>query len=107
MTFLVRLSPRAEQQLYESALWWAENRSSRQALEWLDGFNSRLRDLENDPDSFPLAPESVLTGRDIRQITYGLSGQATHRAVFITKPGEVIIHAIKHLSQDDLTAEDF
>ena len=58
MTFRVSLSSRAELQLYTNALWWAENRSTEQAVRWLDGFQRELRSLLDDPNQSPLAPVS-------------------------------------------------
>ena len=57
MTFRVVILPRAKRQLYESALWWSDNRSSEQAVRWLDGLERALSTLENDPERFDLAPE--------------------------------------------------
>ncbi len=34
MTWTVSLTSRAELQLYDAALWWAENRSTEQAVRW-------------------------------------------------------------------------
>ena len=42
MTYEVRLQPRAKLQLYKAALWWAENRSTEQAVRWLEGFEAAL-----------------------------------------------------------------
>ena len=43
MSYRVVLLPRAEQQLYEAALWWADNRSLDQALRWLAGFEATIQ----------------------------------------------------------------
>ena len=47
MTYQVKLLPRAKRQLYESALWWADNRSTEQAVRWLEGFEAALEQVAN------------------------------------------------------------
>ncbi len=59
MTFRVSLSARAELQLYTNALWWAENRSTEQAVRWLDGFQRELHSLADDPNQWPLARSEI------------------------------------------------
>ena len=49
MSYQIVLLPRAEQQLYETALWWADNRSLEQALRWLDGFEAAILSLTANP----------------------------------------------------------
>ena len=49
MTRQVKLTSRAELQLYDSALWWAENRSTEQAIRWMDSSKQRVRDLQRTP----------------------------------------------------------
>jgi plasmid stabilization system protein ParE len=102
------LLPTAEQQLHESALWWAENRSLDQALRWLDGFQAALQSLAKDPDRHGLARENQLYDFPfpVRQLLYGLSRRPTHRALFEIRGDIVYVHAIRHLAQRDLTPDD-
>ena len=57
MTYEVKLLPRAKLQLYNSALWWAKNRSTEQAVRWLEGFEGALQLLAHNPERWPLASE--------------------------------------------------
>ena len=107
MTFRVSLSSRAELQLYTNALWWAENRSTEQAVRWLDGFQRELHSLADDPHQWPLAPESEVLPFVARQMPYGVARRKTHRAIFEVRADEIIVHAIRHLAQETLSAEDF
>ena len=107
MTFRVSLSSRAELQLYTNALWWAENRSTAQAVRWLDGFQRELRVLSDDPNQHSLAPESEVLPFVARQLLYGLGRRKTHRAIFEVRGDDIIVHAIRHLAQEALSAEDF
>ncbi len=107
MTFRVVILPRAKRQLYESALWWADNRSSDQAIRWLAGFEEILSTLQDDPHRFALAPEDDAFSFAVRQLLYGLGQKKTHRAVFEVRNDQVLVHAIRHLAQDDLVPDDF
>ena len=107
MTYAVKLLPRAKLQLYNSALWWAENRSTEQAVRWLDGFEAALQLLAHNPERWPLAAECNAVSFEIREMTFGLGRHKTHRAVFEIHQHEVIVYAIRHLAQDVLTSNDF
>ena len=107
MTYEVRLQPRAKLQLYKAALWWAENRSTEQAVRWLEGFEAALQLLAHNPERWPLCPERDSAPCEIRQLTYGLGRTKTHRAVFAIRQDKVVVYAIRHLAQDVLTADDF
>ena len=107
MSYEVKLLPRAKLQLYNSALWWAEHRSTEQAVRWLEGFEAALRLLTHNPERWPLAAECDAVPFEIREMTYGLGRHKTHRAVFEIRQHEVVIYAIRHLAHDSLTPNDF
>lgn len=48
MTREVIMMSRAENQLYEAMMWWAENRSTEQAIRWMEGFVRAIRHLAQD-----------------------------------------------------------
>ncbi len=106
MRFSVVLLPRAKQQLYDTALWWAEHRSRDQAARWLEGFEQHLLILEEDPERFPLAHENDAFPFCVRQLVYGLGRSKTHRALFEVRDDRVVVFAIRHLGQADVTPED-
>ena len=106
MIYRVSIVPRARRQLLDAALWWSDNRSTEQAVRWLDGFEAALQTLTNDPERFPLATESAAYPVLIRQLLYGLGRTKTHRALFEFRGGEVIVHAVRHLAQADLTDDE-
>ena len=107
MSYEVKLLPRAKLQLYNSALWWAEHRSTEQAVRWLEGFEAALQLLAHNPERWPLASECDAVSFEIREMTYGLGRHKTHRAVFEIRQQEVIVYAIRHLAQDALSRDDF
>ena len=107
MSYEVRLLPRAKLQLFNSALWWAEQRSAEQAVRWLEGFEAALQLLAHNPERWPLASESDAAPFEIREMNYGLGRHKTHRAVFEIRQHEVVVYAIRHLAQDNLNPDDF
>lgn len=54
----------------------------------------------------PLAREKDAFPIEIRELRYGLGRRPTHRAVFAIRPNVVVIYAIQHLAQRDLTLDD-
>lgn len=106
MKCVVTVLPRARRQLYESARWWAQHRSREQAARWLDGLEQALASLEDNPERCGLAGENDAFSFTLRQLLYGLGRKKTHRAVFEVRDNEVIVYAIRHVAQKDLTPDD-
>ena len=106
MKHTVTVLPRAKRQLLEAARWWSENRSQAEAARWFDGFEVALASLATNPERCGLAPENDAFPFTVRQLLYGLGRRVTHRAVFEVRGNEVIVHAIRHLAQQDLAAGD-
>ncbi|MFQ5734882.1 MAG: type II toxin-antitoxin system RelE/ParE family toxin [Planctomycetaceae bacterium] len=102
----MHVTPRAQRDLYESALWWAENRDQDQAVRWLEGFEAAINTLARDPDKWSIAREDDEFPFTLRQLLYGLRNHRTHRAVFEIRGDEVIVHGIRHLAQGDITPDD-
>jgi len=42
----------------------------------------------------------------MHELHYGVGRKKTHRAIFAIRSHRVVIYAIRHLAQDDLTADD-
>jgi hypothetical protein len=107
VTYRVIVTPKARIELYNDAIWWAENRSADQAARWLDGFEQAIDSLAKDAAKYPLARENDEFAIELRQMPYGVGKRPTHRAVFEIHGREVIVHGIRHLARRDLTPEDF
>ena len=107
MTRQVVVTARAKKELYEAALWWAANRSTEQAVRWLEGFEAAIRNLAQDAERQPLVSEANTLLRELRQLTHGLGRRKTHRAVFEIRDDKVFVHTIRHLAQDAITKGDF
>lgn len=106
MTYRVTILPRAKRQLLDQALWWSENRSADQAIRWLDGFEQELSSLAKNPERCGVARENDAFDIVIRELHFGLRGKATHRAVFEIRNDEVIVYAVRHLAQRELTRDE-
>lgn len=102
----VKLTEKAYQQLKQAAQWWADNHSHSQAVRWYEGFLRTLVTLEKNPERFPLARENATLPVEMRELHYGLGRRKTHRAIFAIRPDYVVVYAIRHLAQGDISADD-
>jgi len=93
-------------QLYESASWWAENRSIAQATRWLAEIESAIAGLSSEAGRHPLASEAESFKFPLHQINFGVSGSTTHRVLFSFDDARVLVYAVRHLSQADLKSDD-
>src|SRR5689334_7488262 len=82
MKYGIIVTARANHELLEDAIWWAEHRDADQANRWLDGFQVALRALSQTADKQPMAKEYGELPGELRQMLYGLGRKPTHRAVF-------------------------
>jgi plasmid stabilization system protein ParE len=106
MTYRVALTDRAYEELDQACSWWANHRSSEQALRWYNGFIRAIQTLSEDPARCVLAAESDLFPYELRQLNYGLGNKPTHRAVFTIRPDLVLVLRIRHLAQQAISLDD-
>ena len=106
MNYEVIVLRRAELDLNRNALWWAEHRDVDQALRWLDEFMAAIDTLVSNPERHALVREDELFPFPVRQLVFGVGSKPTHRAVFSVEGEKVLVYTIRHLAQDDLTADD-
>jgi plasmid stabilization system protein ParE len=104
--YRVTILPGAKHQMLDQALWWKKNRSAKQAIDWLEGFELALASLAENPDRYAIARESSAFDFAVPELHYGRRNKPTHRAVFEIRGDEVIVYSIRHLAQRDLTPED-
>ena len=98
--------PEAYHELEASAAWWAENRSSEEALRWYDGFIEKLESLQRMPESHVLARENPRVAFELRELHYGLGSGTTHRAVFRIVGTTVEVLSVRHVAQADINPDD-
>ena len=106
MNYLVVITHPAEIQLANNAQWWAGNRSVDQAIRWYEGFLDAIQSLEEHPERCSLVRENDRFDVEIRELHYGLGSRPTHRAVFKIESDRVLILAVRHGAQQDLTEND-
>ena len=106
MSYDVRLTRKAEQQLNEAVDWWAEHRSAEQAARWHTGIVNAMLSLSVKPERCRLARENRSVPIEIRELHYGLGHRPSHRVIFAIRQDRIVVYAIRHVAQDDLTEED-
>lgn len=73
---------------------------------WLEGFDQALASLAQNPERCTLARESDAFRIELRELHYGLRSKATHRAIYSIHRDEVIVYAVRHLAQQELTPQE-
>lgn len=102
----VVLHDRARQFLRDACQWWSENRSGEQAERWIVGFLSSLDSLDENPERWPVTPESVCFPFEVRELHYGLGNRPTHRALFTIRPDMIFVLVIRHVAQGPVMPDD-
>jgi plasmid stabilization system protein ParE len=105
MTFQVRISPRAEQDIERNAQWWADNHSVEQAVRWLYAVREQLKTLGTFPESHGLSPENDEFPYEIRDKLVGLGSRPGYRAVFTIVDDTVHVLTVRSGSEDRLRAD--
>jgi plasmid stabilization system protein ParE len=80
--------------------WYAE-RSQTAADRWYAGLLESLNSLAKNPQRCPLALENPRFPIELRQLNYGSGRRITHRIIFAIRPGTVVVHAVRHVAQED------
>ncbi len=106
MKRLVVVTPRARAQICSAAVWWAQNRSSMQAAQWLTQIESAINSLTDNAERQPLAAESDAFDFELRQMLFGLSGKRTHRVLFAIHDHRIVVYAVRHLAQRNIGRTD-
>ena len=57
MTYRVIVTPIAHTELYETVIWWIENRSADQAERWMRGIEETIKSLADEPERYAFARE--------------------------------------------------
>ncbi len=90
MTYRVRQTVRADEDIERNARWWAEHHSERQAIKWFFAIQEQLKTLSQMLERYPLSLENPrfeyrknsipIIGRvGLRIPMYKRSGIQTHR----------------------------
>ena len=103
MSYGVRLTERAERDLNAAADWIAE-RAPETAERWFSGFVDALLTLRDNPYRCRLARETDAFPFELRQFLYGR--RRNYRVLFTIREDAVIVLAIRHAAQRDLSTDD-
>ena len=106
MKYLVVLTDRAHDDLEAAYSWWAENRSPEQACNWYNKFADAIESLATEPERHPVSYESHKFPIPIRDLRFGVRRRPTHRAVFTIRKDMVLVLAIRHLAQREITPDE-
>jgi plasmid stabilization system protein ParE len=111
MVYRIELSPTAIADIENIFIELRNSASVEQAEQWLQGCYDKTISLEQFPNRCPLAPESQLIGKDIRQLLYSYHKRQVYRILFTVIPsssqieGVVQIHRVRHSAQERLQTE--
>ena len=105
MTREVVLTETAQQQMNVAADWYAEQNPTI-AAKWFNGLTHCLKALGDNPEQYSVARESELLPVELRQLLYGSGKRITHRILFVIREQRIVVYQIRHVSMQDITAED-
>jgi plasmid stabilization system protein ParE len=98
MPYVVRITPRALVDVDEILSWLAE-RSPQPADRWYAALVQRVRDLEVNPQRWPLAHESHQLGFELREVLFG-KRQGVYRILFTVEGDMVHVHHVRRVARD-------
>ena len=106
MSIPVIVEAEAIANLISAAKWWAEYRSTEQALRWYDGILAAIETLAESPTRCDLARENPKSKDELRELHFGLGSRPTHRVIFVIDPDAVRVLSVRHTAQDDWQPPD-
>jgi hypothetical protein len=105
MSFIVRELPKARQDK-DSIFRWLDERSPAGAIAWLDAYDALLERVEQDAESFGLAPEKQDCDFDVRQGLFKTRRGRVYRALFFIDGQDVYILRVRGPGQAPVIPED-
>jgi plasmid stabilization system protein ParE len=110
MSFTIRYTRQAQDDIIRNADWWAEKHSVPQAREWKQTIIEQIRTLQEMPERCALAPETLKCKFSLRQLLVGKGPRPTYRAVYAvqeTPDGpQVVIITVRSAAEDEIRSED-
>lgn len=77
-----------------------------QATRWISEIESKIRGLSDTAPRHPLAREADTFDFPLHPMNFGVSSSPTPRVLFSFDDGRVLVYAVRHLSQSDVTSDD-
>ncbi|MCA9079999.1 MAG: type II toxin-antitoxin system RelE/ParE family toxin [Planctomycetaceae bacterium] len=106
MSYRLRITARARQDIDRNATWWANHHSVDQALNWSRTVYDQLDALCEFPFGCSLSPENDKYPIELRDKLVELGSRPRYRAVFTVREHEVIVLAVRAAEQDALRNDD-
>lgn len=103
MSFQLKVTAQARDDITRNASWWAENHSLDEALRWHDLVYEQLKEILDSPESYSLSEENDEFKYELREKLVGLGRRKTYRAIFTVIDSEVRILAVRRGAQDKFT----
>lgn len=94
MRFRVVIEDEAALNIREYGRWIVGEGAPLNAERWVDGIEEAIRSLSSMPERFPLAPESGVFERPIRQLVF-----KSHRVLFTVEGSVVHVLHVRHAAQ--------
>lgn len=81
MTYQIRITSRAYEDLREIVRCLSENHSIQQAAEWYDGILTKIESLASMPESHPFARENSRVTFELRELHFGFGSPTTQNTI--------------------------
>jgi plasmid stabilization system protein ParE len=93
----VQISPQALAEAEEAYLW-IRDKAPMTAARWYDRLMRAIGSLENNPETYPLAPEADAFAVELRQMLFG-KRSGIYRILFTIHGNVVRVHHVRHGAQ--------
>ena len=100
MKYRVEISPRAHSDVFRNTEWWATHHSIEQADSWQEAVYSKMRSLNDFPESHPLADENPSYQYDLREAHFGLGSRPGYRILFTITDDTVAVLSVRAAEED-------
>ncbi len=106
MSFRLKVTTTARDDITRNASWWAEHHSLEEALQWHDTVYEQLHEILTAPESYSLSAENDDFEYELRDKPVGLGCRKTYRAIFTIVDSEVRVLAVRRGAQGRFTRHE-
>jgi plasmid stabilization system protein ParE len=106
MTYRIRVTHEADEDIIRNANWWAKHHSTGEAERWHNAIYARIDSLKASPESHPQAYENADFAYQLREAYFGLGSRPGYRILFTVHEDAVIVLAVRAAEQDWLEPGD-
>jgi plasmid stabilization system protein ParE len=86
---------------------YIRDRAPKAAKKWLGELRSSIKTLSRFPERCPMAPESTLLQKPIRQLFFGAGNRGTYRILFTVSDKVVNVLHVRHGSMLPRGADEY